>query len=171
MGMYKLGVKATRCCKEQANEGRLGAAKQWDCWAKLPQFTICLANGSAMGGGVGCVCCCDYIISVKKAYFVLSEVKIGVIPATISPYVVAKLGESNSKRFFCAAENLAAARAKELGIVNEVVADMQEGQDRIKAMCELMSSCSPDTVCRVKRLVFCCSGRPFDEGLLFQTIK
>merc|ERR1719356_2243497 len=94
------------------SHGQLSAAKQWDTWAKLPQFTICLVNGSAMGGGVGCVCCCDYVIAVKKAYFVLSEVKIGVIPATISPYVIAKIGIANSKKLFCCAENYNAERAK-----------------------------------------------------------
>merc|ERR1712048_421224 len=52
-----------------------------------------------------------------------------------------------------------------------VVADMKEGQDRVKAMCELISSCSPDALCKVKRLVFCCAGRPFDEGLLYQTVR
>merc|ERR1719277_2455418 len=151
--------------------GQLSAAKQWHTWYTLPQFTICLVNGSAMGGGVGCVCCCDYVIAVRKAYFVLSEVKIGVIPATISPYVVSKLGESNSKRFFCAAENLQAPRAKELGIVNEVVADMKEGHERVKAMCAILQQCGPNALCKVKRLVFCCAGRAFDEGLLYQTIR
>jgi len=170
MHMYNLTMKATKTMGEQADTGRLCAAKQWDCWAKLPQFTICLANGSAMGGGVGCVCCCDYVISVKKAYFVLSEVKIGVIPATISPYVVSKLGESNCKRFFCAAENLQAPRAKELGIVNEVVADMKEGHERIKAMCETLSKCGPNAVKGAKELCFTTASRAWDEGLLFQTL-
>merc|ERR550514_397102 len=124
--MWDLTVKATKVTGAQADTGRLGAAKQWDCWAKLPQFTICLVNGSAMGGGVGCVCCCDYVISVKKAYIVLSEVKIGVIPATISPYVVSKLGVSNCKRLMCTAENMTARRCHELGMVDVVVENMKE---------------------------------------------
>lgn len=166
--MGNLVMKAFQIMGQAADAGRLGAAKQWDAWAKLPQFTICLANGSAMGGGVGCVCCCDYVISVKKAYFVLSEVKIGVIPATISPYVVSKLGESNSKRFFCAAENLQAPRAKELGIVNEVVADMKEGHERIKEICETMSKCGPYAVKAAKELCFATASRAWDETLIFQ---
>merc|ERR1719497_247922 len=107
--------------------GRLVGAKSQNAIQLLPQFTICLANGSAMGGGIGVVCCCDYVIAVKKAYFVLSEVKIGVIPATISPYVIAKIGTSNAKRFFCEAENISASKAQEYGMVNEVVENMKEG--------------------------------------------
>merc|ERR1719277_40513 len=105
---------------------RLLAAKQWHTWSTLPQLTIGLINGTAMGGGVGCACCNDYVIAVKKAYFVVSEVKIGVVPATISPYVVAKIGASNCKRVFNTGEQMTAVRAQEVGIVNEVVENMKE---------------------------------------------
>jgi len=153
------------------NLGRLQAAKQWHTWSLLPQFTICLANGSAMGGGVGCVCCCDYVISVKRAYFVLSEVKIGVIPATISPYVIAKMGVSNAKRLFCCAENLTATRAQEVEMVNEVVENMREGHERIKEICKVMSNCGPNAVALCKQLVNCVSGVPFTEGLQHRTCQ
>mmetsp|Transcript_71563 Transcript_71563/g.203023 ORF Transcript_71563/g.203023 Transcript_71563/m.203023 type:complete len:404 (-) Transcript_71563:8-1219(-) len=151
------------------NIGRLQVSKQWHTWATLPQFTICLANGSAMGGGVGCVCCCDYVISVKKAYFVLSEVKIGVIPATISPYVIAKIGVSNAKRFFCAAENLSALRAKEYGIVDEVVENMREGHARIEEIANAISRCGPQAVQLCKEMVLSLGGLPLGDALLHFT--
>jgi len=151
------------------NIGRLQAAKQWNTWATLPQFTICLANGSAMGGGVGCVCGCDYVISVKKAYFVLSEVKIGVIPATISPYVIQKIGVSNAKRFFCAAENLSAARAQDYGIVNEVVENMKEGHERIQEIVKSISLCGPRAVQTCKEMVVSLSGQPLGAALVHYT--
>merc|ERR1711966_562524 len=91
-----------------------------------------------MGGGVGIACMCDYVIAVKKAYFVVSEVRIGVIPATISPYVTAKIGASNAKRMFNTAENMKADRAKEIGIVNEVVENMKEGHVRVKELAKVM---------------------------------
>eukprot|EP00406_Dinophysis_acuminata_P079119 CAMPEP_0179244820 /NCGR_PEP_ID=MMETSP0797-20121207/18252_1 /TAXON_ID=47934 /ORGANISM="Dinophysis acuminata, Strain DAEP01" /LENGTH=408 /DNA_ID=CAMNT_0020952343 /DNA_START=78 /DNA_END=1304 /DNA_ORIENTATION=+ len=153
------------------NIGRLQAAKQWHTWSSLPQFTICLANGSAMGGGVGCVCCCDYVIAVKRAYFVLSEVKIGVIPATISPYVIAKMGVANAKRLFCCAENLTAQRAQEVEMVDEVVENMKEGHERVKEICKLISNCGPDAVAYCKQLVTCVAGVPLTEGLFHRTCQ
>jgi len=94
-------------------------------FASLPQFTICCAQGSAMGGGVGFLCCCDMAIAVKSAHIVLSEVKLGVIPATISPHVIAKMGTTRAKRFFCTAENFKAADAMEMGLIQHVVDNPQ----------------------------------------------
>lgn len=170
--LHELGMRALKAGAfpdGNVNIGRLQAAKQWNTWAMLPQFTICLANGSAMGGGVGCVCSCDYVISVKKAYFVLSEVKIGVIPATISPYVIAKIGVSNAKRFFCAAENLSATRAVDYGIVNEVVENMKEGHERIQEWCKLISECGPRAVQACKEMVISLAGVPLGEVLSHYT--
>jgi len=145
--------------------GRLAVTKQMNSFATLPQFTICLVNGSAMGGGVGWVCCADYVIAVRRAYLVLSEVKIGVIPATISPYVIAKIGTSNSKRFFCEAENITATRAQEYGMVNEVVENMKEGHERVRAICKMLSKCGPDAIRKAKQLITGCAGQPMGEGL------
>jgi methylglutaconyl-CoA hydratase len=151
------------------NIGRIQAAKQWHTWALLPQFSICLANGSAMGGGVGCVACCDYVISVKKAYFVLSEVKIGVIPATISPYVIAKIGISNSKKLFCCAENLTAEGAKAIGLVQEVVDTMNIGHKRIQDICKVMTECGANAVVTSKRMLTCINGAVLGEQLAYYT--
>lgn len=151
------------------NIGRLQAAKQWHTWAMLPQFTICLLNGSAMGGGVGCVCCCDYVISVKKAYLVLSEVKIGVIPATISPYVIAKIGIANSKRLFCCAENLTAERAKSIGMVQEVVETMRLGHDRVKEIADMIAECGPNAVVASKRIITNVNGAILSEAVAQMT--
>lgn len=150
---------------------RLGAAKTMSAFAKLPQFTIALVNGSAMGGGVGYVCCCDYVVALRRAYLVLSEVKIGVIPATISPYVIAKIGVSNGKRFFCAADNIPAQRATQYGMVNEVVENMKEGHERIRELCKLMSKCGPRAVDLSKRLCMSCAGQPITQSLLNYTVR
>lgn len=86
----------------------------------LPVYTVALANGSAMGGGFGLLCCCDMVIARKTAFFALSEVKLGVIPATISPYVVAKIGPSNARRLFMTGETVNSDKGKEIGLVQEV---------------------------------------------------
>jgi len=171
MGLMDRAYKAGASKRGQVSLGQLCTAKQWHTWYTLPQFTICLVNGSAMGGGVGCVCCCDYVIAVKRAFFVLSEVKIGVIPATISPYVIAKIGASNAKRFFCAAENLSALKAKDYGIVDEVVENMKEGHERIQEIVKLISQCGPRAVAGYKEIVLGTSGVPFGKALTHYTCR
>ena len=86
----------------------------------LPVYLVALAQGSAMGGGFGFLSVCDCVIARKAAFFALSEVKLGVIPATISPYVVGKIGASNSRRLFMTGETINAEKAKEIGLVQEV---------------------------------------------------
>src|SRR3546814_223298 len=84
--------------------------------------TIALVQGPAYGGGVGLVACCDVAIAVEDAKFCLSEVKLGLIPAVISPYVVATIGESAARRYFLTAETFSSWEAQRLGLVHEVVA-------------------------------------------------
>lgn len=150
---------------------RVVTAKNVNTWARLPQFSISLVNGSAMGGGVGWVCVCDYVIALRRAYLVLSEVKIGVIPATISPYVIAKCGVSNGKRFFCAADNIPATKCMEYGMVNEVVENMKEGHERVREWVKLISKCGPRAVEVGKQLCFSCAGQPLTDGLLNYTAQ
>jgi len=92
-----------------------GFARMMYALSSLPQFTICCMNGSAMGGGFGLVCSCDYVIATKQAHATLSEVKLGVIPAVISPHVCRTIGTSNCKRLFCTAENANMQTAVEIG--------------------------------------------------------
>src|SRR3546814_15485942 len=84
--------------------------------------TIALVQGPAYGGGVGLVACCDVAIAVEDAKFCLSEVKLGLIPAVISPYVVATIGESAARRYFLTAETFSSWEAQRLVLVYEVVA-------------------------------------------------
>jgi methylglutaconyl-CoA hydratase len=88
----------------------------------LPQTTIAKIQGAAFGGAVGLACCCDIVIASTKASFCLSEVKLGLIPATISPYVVDAIGLKASRRYFQTAERFFAEKALQLGLVDEVVA-------------------------------------------------
>jgi 1,4-dihydroxy-2-naphthoyl-CoA synthase len=102
---------------EENNKGSMQFAKFLYMFQTLPQLTIAMVQGHAMGGGVGLASICDVVIAIKNAQFVLSEVRLGVIPATISPYVVAKIGVANAKRLFCTAENLKAEEARQMGLV------------------------------------------------------
>ncbi|PHR82520.1 MAG: gamma-carboxygeranoyl-CoA hydratase [Colwellia sp.] len=88
----------------------------------LPQTTIAKIQGAAFGGAVGLASCCDIVIASTKASFCLSEVKLGLIPATISPYVVDAIGLKASRRYFQTAERFFAEQALKLGLVDEIVA-------------------------------------------------
>ena len=87
----------------------------------LPQPTIARVNGAAIGGGMGLVAACDIVVAQKNAVFSLSEVKLGLVPACISPYVVKRAGESKCREFFLSGERIDAVRAASAGLVNEVV--------------------------------------------------
>lgn len=89
---------------------------------RLPQPTIARINGPAIGGGMGFVCACDVAVAQCDAVFSLSEVRIGLVPACISPYVLKKIGEGRCRELFLSGERLSAERAHALGLVNEVVA-------------------------------------------------
>ena len=99
----------------------------------LPIPTLARVNGSAYGGGVGLIACCDIAVAVESAKFTLSEVKLGLVPAVISPYVIAAIGERQARRYFLSAEIFDAAAAKQIGLLHESVAaeQLDETLDRI----------------------------------------
>ncbi|WP_076408258.1 enoyl-CoA hydratase-related protein [Shewanella sp. UCD-KL12] len=87
---------------------------------KFPKPTIALVQGAAFGGALGLICCCDIAIANERASFCLSEVKLGLIPAVISPYVVRAMGQRASRRYMLTAERFSAEKALELQIIHEV---------------------------------------------------
>ena len=92
---------------------------------RFPKPSIALVQGAAFGGAVGLVACCDIAIASDNASFCLSEVKIGLIPAVISPYVMRALGERQSRRYFITAERFSADTALNMGLLHQVVAKEQ----------------------------------------------
>ena len=87
----------------------------------LPKPTIARVNGAALGGGLGLVACCDIAIAADDAVFGFTEARLGLAPAVISPYAVRKIGETQARRYFLTAEKFDAGRARDLGLVHEVV--------------------------------------------------
>ncbi len=89
---------------------------------ELPKPTIARVHGAAFGGGVGLVACCDIAIGVPEARFGLTESRLGLLPAVISPYVIAAIGSRESRRWFATAELFDAAQARQIGLLHDVVA-------------------------------------------------
>jgi methylglutaconyl-CoA hydratase len=136
----------------------------------LPQPTLALVNGPAYGGGVGLVACCDIAIAAETAKFSLSEVRLGLIPATISPYVVRKIGESKARRYFLTAEVFEAADAEKIGLVHEVVAASGLAEAAGWFIKRLREG-GPASQAAAKQLIARVAGAPIDEALMEDTAK
>jgi methylglutaconyl-CoA hydratase len=131
----------------------------------LPQPTIARVQGAAYGGAVGLVSCCDLAIGSEQARFCLSEVKIGLIPATISPYVIAAMGQRAARRYFITAEVISADAALGLGLLSEVV-DPAQLDHSVDALVETLLANGPQAVRDGKRLVLDYADRPIDAQLI-----
>lgn len=112
--------RAANFSEEQNKKDALALAGMLNKLNTLPQLTIAFVQGAAMGGGLGLVSCCDIVIADKAAVFALSEVKLGLIPATIGPYVIAAIGARQARRFFQTGERFSAVKAFEIGLVHEL---------------------------------------------------
>jgi methylglutaconyl-CoA hydratase len=146
----------------------LGLAELMQTLNELSKPTIALVQGASYGGGVGLVACCDMAIATGRATFCLSEVKLGLMPAVISPYVAAAIGPRACRRYFLTAEAFDAAEALRLGLLHEVVAD-----DALQARgMELASSLlknGPQAMAAAKDLIATVAARPLDSGLIAET--
>ncbi len=136
----------------------------------LPLPTIARVQGAAFGGGVGLVSCCDIAVATARASFCLSEVKIGMIPATISPYVINAIGERAARRYFTTAERFSAERAEQLGLVSEVVAEDQLDA-AVSSLCQHLLANGPEAVKAAKQLVFDMSKRDINVDLIADSCK
>jgi len=119
---------------------------------EVPKPTIARVHGTALGGGVGLIACCDIAIGVNEARFGLTESKLGLLPAVISPYVIAAIGARQARRWFATAEIFDAATALRLGLLHELVsADALDGA--IERQIALLLKSGPIASARAKRLV------------------
>lgn len=133
-----------------------------------PQPVVAKVQGDCYGGGVGLVAACDIVIAAEVTGFCLSEVKLGLIPATIAPYVIKAMGESAARRYFLTAERIAATQALRLGLAHEVVAP--EALDAsVAAIVKALLNNSPDAVRAAKVLVREVAGQPVSEAQLEDT--
>src|SRR5574337_179540 len=117
---------------EENRDDALRLAKLLRALQFFPKPTIARVNGSAYGGGVGLIACCDIAIGVEGAKFALSEVKLGLVPATIAPYVVQAIGARQARRLFVSAEIFDGVEAARIGLLHQCVApdQLDEAVDR-----------------------------------------
>lgn len=137
---------------------------------QFPKPTIALVQGAAYGGGVGLVACCDIAIAATSASFCLSEVKLGLIPAVISPYVIAAIGGRAASRWFLTAERFDADEAHRIGLVHHLVPDDQLEDAAEKIVARLQEG-GPAAHCAAKLLIRRVAGQPIDADLIGDTAQ
>jgi len=130
---------------------------------------VARVQGDCYAGGMGLATACDIVVAAETANFCLSEVKLGLIPATISPYVIRAMGAQAARRYFITAERFSAAAAQRMGLVHECVpADGLD--DAVGALLKALLAASPDAVGAAKRLVNDVAGQPLTDALVQDTV-
>src|SRR5215467_4036298 len=126
--------------QEQNLNDALRMSDVFDLINTFPCPVVARVNGTAMGGGVGLISACDIVIAAENTRFAFSEVKLGIAPAVISPYVVRKIGETNARVLFVTGERFTATHAKEIGLVHTVVSIDELDATVEKVVRELLTS-------------------------------
>ncbi|GGX74030.1 enoyl-CoA hydratase/isomerase family protein [Massilia dura] len=133
-----------------------------------PKPVVAKVHGDCFGGGVGLAAACDIAIAADDAHFCLSEVKLGLIPATISPYVIKAMGENAARRYFLTAERFNAREALRIGLVHDIAtAATLDGQ--VDAIANALAANSPNAVRQAKALVSEIAGQPVTDTLIADT--
>lgn len=120
---------------------------------ECPKPVIGAIHGAAIGGGVGLVSICDIAIATQDTQFSLSEVRLGIVPACIGPFVIAKIGASHARGLFMSAERFQGQQAKEIGLVHKVVADAAALDAEVERVLGNVLQCGPNAMAVAKRLV------------------
>ncbi|MDP3519144.1 MAG: enoyl-CoA hydratase/isomerase family protein [Hydrogenophaga sp.] len=137
---------------------------------ECPKPTIARVQGDVYAGGMGLVAACDMAVAVDTAGFCLSEVKLGLIPATISPYVIRAMGARAAHRYFLTAERFGATEAHRIGFVHEVVA-ADELDARVGVLTQALVNAGPAAVKACKRLVLDVAERAINDALVAATVE
>lgn len=155
--------------REQNLADAAGLADMLRAIDQCPHPTLARVQGDVFAGGLGLVAACDLAVCVDSATFCLSEVRIGLIPATISPYVVRAIGSRASRRYFLTAERFSAAEARRVGLVHESV-PMDQLDATVQTWVDTLCANSPMAVRDAKRLVDMVAGQDIDEALIAKTV-
>lgn len=135
-----------------------------------PRPVVAKVQGDCYAGGMGLVAACDIVVAAQEAHFCLSEVKLGLIPATISPYVVKAMGENAARRYFVTAERFPAHEAHRIGFAHEVVA-ADKLDEQVASIVKALVANSPNAVLEAKRLVREVAGKDVTDALLLDTAE
>jgi methylglutaconyl-CoA hydratase len=156
---------------EENRRDAMGLAALMRTIAHLRKPTVARVQGAAYGGGVGLVACCDIAVATQAATFSLSEARLGLIPAVISPYVVAAIGERAARRYFLTAERFEAAEAWRLGLIHEITPDETALDEKVGEIVDAIIACGPAAQKEAKDLIRAVAGRPVTSELIQDTAE
>lgn len=161
---------AARWSESDNRDDAMGLAKMLKALHDIPALTVALVEGAAMGGGAGIVAACDMAVAVEGTRFAFSEVKLGLIPATIAPYVVEAIGSRRARQLFLTANIFDADYAAHAGLIDMV---LPEGsiEEFISMLTDSLSGNAPGAMGDAKRLVNDVAGQKIDHGLMEETAK
>ncbi len=137
----------------------------------LPMPTVALVQGAAYAGGVGLIAACDVAVAVKDAMFGVSEVRLGLIPSVILPYVIGAMGVRAARRYAASGARFDAAEAHRIGLVHEVVDDAAALGAAGERIVEQFLAAAPGAVAEAKRNIRAVAGRPIDDALVDETAR
>jgi methylglutaconyl-CoA hydratase len=137
---------------------------------EMPKPSIARVHGAAYGGGVGIVAACDVAIGARGAQFSFSEVRLGLIPAMISPYAIAAIGERHARRYMLSAERIDAGEALRLGLLHDVC-DETQLDERIGKLTANLLRGGPAAIAACKALIEHVAGAPVDSGMRDYTAR
>ena len=148
----------------------MGLARMLKALADVPALTVALVEGSAMGGGAGIVAACDMAVAVEGSRFAFSEVKLGLIPATIAPYVIEAIGARRARQLFLTANIFDADYAAHIGLIDMV---LPEGSvdEFVSMLSDSLTANAPGAMGDAKRLVRDLAGKHVDHGLMDDTAR
>ena len=149
----------------------MGLASMLKALHDLPQLTVALVDGPAFGGGAGLAAACDMAVATERSSFAFSEVKLGLTPATISPYVIRAIGARNAKRLFATGQVFGAAEAQRFGLVDQVVPDAAAFEAVRADLTARIKLAAPGAVADAKDLVNDIEGAEIDHGVMEETAR
>ncbi|MBS1129372.1 MAG: Enoyl-CoA hydratase/isomerase [Proteobacteria bacterium] len=152
---------------DNLNDAR-ALAKMLRTLAEMKKPTIARVQGAALGGGMGLAATCDIAVASSKAIFATSEVKFGIIPSAISPYVLRAIGARQATRYFQSAERIDAFRARELGLVHEAVSP-EDLDAKIQEIVATLLQGGPLAQAAAKDLIHAVDSRPINDNLVEDT--
>jgi len=164
-----MGRAATATMEENLQDARRFARMLFGL-ARMTKPTLARVHGAALGGGMGIAAACDICVAAHDASFAMSEVRLGLIPAVISPYVVRAIGSRQALRYMLSAERISAVRAAEIGLAHEVVA-ADELDTRVGQICDALCAGGPASQAAAKSLVLEVEGRELADELVERTAR
>jgi methylglutaconyl-CoA hydratase len=163
--------KAAAYSAEQTQRDAAELAGMLHLLNDLKKPTVARVQGPAYGGGLGLVAACDIAIATFDAQFALTEVKLGIIPAVISPYVIGAIGERKARRYMLTAERFSAAEAYRIGLVHEIVPGEAELDEAVGEIVDALLANGPLALGECKALIKAVANRPIDQEVIDDTAK